>query len=434
MLATCTRLLAIALVVLVPTTFATALSAAAPGSTSGASFETAPAMAAGQAEGSGGSAPSMAVADRGAPPAHDDSRPWLRSLSTTPMRPRVPRGADAPESRYEFSWNVRLRIDEPVPGAVHPTLGTPGVRFATTIHLANLAVRSDEGRDTLRVAFVDPERFRVFTPRVTGEAEALWHGLREGGVVLTHHAARRMGVTPGARVSVAGRGADVAGAAALGSANLADAVVSARVFDPRAFEYSSTVLVGVNRLRERHAVAARLEAAGLGTVEWVRDVQPYRAELHGDHEETVEAFESFTFVNGSQRGWLRIDPGWVKRNIARGDVPIVGEVVCHRLIFPQLRAALEEVVDSGLDDLVDPDDFGGCFAPRHIGRNPHSSLSMHAWGLAIDFNVHTNMYGDEPELDPRIVEIFEGHGFNWGGHWRTPDGMHFELGVLRQAP
>ncbi len=56
---------------------------------------------------------------------------------------------------------------------------------------------------------------------------------------------------------------------------------------------------------------------------------------------------------------------------------------------------------------------------------------MHAWGLAVDFNVRGNEFGNHnPEMDPRIVEIFERWGFVWGGRWSTPDGMHFELGAL----
>ena len=29
-------------------------------------------------------------------------------------------------------------------------------------------------------------------------------------------------------------------------------------------------------------------------------------------------------------------------------------------------------------------------------------------------------------MDPRVVKVFEHWGFNWGGNFLIPDGMHFE--------
>jgi hypothetical protein len=31
-------------------------------------------------------------------------------------------------------------------------------------------------------------------------------------------------------------------------------------------------------------------------------------------------------------------------------------------------------------------------------------------------------------MDPRVVTVFERLGFNWGGEFLVPDGMHFEYG------
>jgi hypothetical protein len=52
---------------------------------------------------------------------------------------------------------------------------------------------------------------------------------------------------------------------------------------------------------------------------------------------------------------------------------------------------------------------------------------MHAFGLAVDLNVSTNLFGTRGDMDPRVVEIFEKWGFLWGGRWSQPDPMHFEL-------
>jgi hypothetical protein len=173
------------------------------------------------------------------------------------------------------------------------------------------------------------------------------------------------------------------------------------------------------------------QATGLAG-EVIPEPRERRAFLTG--ADAKDAFEPFTYVSLGD-GMIDIDSAWVERNIVRADVPVFrGEVVCHRLMIPQLRGALQEIVDRGLDHLIDPSDYGGCWVPRHILFNPNRRLSMHAWGLAIDFNVSTNQYGARPQMDPRIVEIFERWGFVWGGRWSTPDGMHFELGALLDEP
>ena len=122
-----------------------------------------------------------------------------------------------------------------------------------------------------------------------------------------------------------------------------------------------------------------------------------------------------------------IDPAWVQRNIQTVELPGIATTRCHRVMIPQLLAALDEVRAVGLYDHFKPEQFGGCWVPRHIDWDPSKPLSNHAWGIAVDFNTHDNWLGDEPQMDMRIVEIFEKWGFAWGGHWRRPDGMHFEL-------
>jgi hypothetical protein len=58
--------------------------------------------------------------------------------------------------------------------------------------------------------------------------------------------------------------------------------------------------------------------------------------------------------------------------------------------------------------------------------------SMHSWGAAIDLNAVRAAYWLWPRavaaetLPAQIIDIFERHGFIWGGKWLHYDTMHFE--------
>jgi hypothetical protein len=58
--------------------------------------------------------------------------------------------------------------------------------------------------------------------------------------------------------------------------------------------------------------------------------------------------------------------------------------------------------------------------------------SAHAWGIAIDLNTKFSDYwlwskgGYRNRMPNEIVDIFERHGFIWGGKWGHFDTMHFE--------
>ncbi|HEU4515439.1 MAG TPA: M15 family metallopeptidase [Nocardioidaceae bacterium] len=129
-------------------------------------------------------------------------------------------------------------------------------------------------------------------------------------------------------------------------------------------------------------------------------------------------------------GTVAPDPGWVADNITYGEVPILGTVQCHKAMLPQLRGALREVVARGLADEVHPEEYGGCYVPRFIGRDPKQGLSLHTWGIAVDLNVPGNQRGVAGEINRDVVAIFKRWGFAWGGDWAWTDPMHFELAEL----
>jgi hypothetical protein len=139
-----------------------------------------------------------------------------------------------------------------------------------------------------------------------------------------------------------------------------------------------------------------------------------------------ELFGEFAGVPNPD-GTIDADPKWVRANIRRVRLPIIGSASCHRLLLPLLRAALQELARRGLGDLLDPGDFGGCFFPRFANLKTLSGISHHSWGVAVDLNVSQNPLGAEPRLDRRVVDVFEKWGFTWGGRWLVPDAMHFEF-------
>lgn len=122
---------------------------------------------------------------------------------------------------------------------------------------------------------------------------------------------------------------------------------------------------------------------------------------------------------------------FLNENIVTADLPILGQVTCHREMVRRLDGAMRDLLDQGLGQLVDVTGFRGCWNARFIrsASGVPSGISRHAWGAAVDLNASTNQVGSVGNQDPRLVEIMKRWGFTWGGDWLVPDPMHFEYGV-----
>lgn len=84
-------------------------------------------------------------------------------------------------------------------------------------------------------------------------------------------------------------------------------------------------------------------------------------------------------------------------------------------------------------DRIGMSKFSGSYNPRKISGT--NNWSMHAYGCAVDFDSANNWLGDTtPAMDRRVVEEFEREGWEWGGHWKKPDGMHFQAAWTRVNP
>ena len=115
----------------------------------------------------------------------------------------------------------------------------------------------------------------------------------------------------------------------------------------------------------------------------------------------------------------------VPANLVLGKIP--AKIYCNRDLIEPLEKALTNVISRGL--IAEITSWDGCFNIR--AKKGASSASLHSWGMAIDINARTNAFGKPPTLSKALVACFKEAGFDWGGDWSRPDGMHFQL---RQLP
>ena len=109
--------------------------------------------------------------------------------------------------------------------------------------------------------------------------------------------------------------------------------------------------------------------------------------------------------------------------------------ITGRFVVAVAREELDELVPrTDLRKYLTPS--AGVFNWRRVAGQ--SNLSVHSFGAAVDLNTKFADYwvwsGGKPGRVPvyknkfpmEIVDIFEKHGFIWGGRWYHYDTMHFE--------
>jgi hypothetical protein len=105
-------------------------------------------------------------------------------------------------------------------------------------------------------------------------------------------------------------------------------------------------------------------------------------------------------------------------------------IYCHKQLASPILSALELLYSTNLLNGVSAlsllKTYDGCFNVRK--KRGASTMSLHSWGLAIDFNAKTNAFGAKPTMPKIVVDAFKANGFDWGGDWLgKPDGMHFQI-------
>jgi hypothetical protein len=123
----------------------------------------------------------------------------------------------------------------------------------------------------------------------------------------------------------------------------------------------------------------------------------------------------------------------IPRPIAYLDGQEVTRIAVHRKAATSLLKALIEIDRDGLWHTLEP--YGGGYVFRV--KRGESKLSMHALGLAVDFDparnplgtedLSTTTFGGTPE-GRGVVRIFGLYGWKWGGDFvGRKDPMHFQF-------
>jgi hypothetical protein len=127
------------------------------------------------------------------------------------------------------------------------------------------------------------------------------------------------------------------------------------------------------------------------------------------------------------------DPYRTDGHMVMWDVPkeleigvIPKKLYCNKDLVAPLSKAFKALITTGY--VKELKTWDGCFNIRK--KRGGSTMSLHSWGVAVDVNAYDNCFGCSPKFSKGFVKCFTDAGFNWGGNWKKPDGMHFELAKI----
>ena len=286
------------------------------------------------------------------------------------------------------------------------------------------------------MAAVDPGAYRSFTPLKYADFQDAWERVAGGELALKERLKDKLTLDPNGYLRLGG--ATDAPAVHVGAyvqqQPLIDAVVNPTWVPTLGMTADNALLVRTGRsapaevakkIRKLFGDEASVTLVDKATRIGLQPGAKQIAVVTGSVADAVGVFR-YTVLDG---GRIAPDQAWVRDHIRTEVVPLLGSVTCNKVVFDQLNAALQDIIQQGLADKIHPEQFAGCYYPRFIAGT--STLSNHAFGLALDINAVENQRGTVGLIDRGVVAAFEKWGFTWGGNWSYTDPMHFELNSIR---
>jgi hypothetical protein len=138
------------------------------------------------------------------------------------------------------------------------------------------------------------------------------------------------------------------------------------------------------------------------------------------------AYGDFRWREG-KGGRIDIDDAWEAAHIAAYRLHTGRTVMLHRAVGEEFVALFRAACQASGYTPASVQTH----VPRHTLWDPAKPLSLHSWGIAVDFDPTSNPMGGKGSklrtpAGALFVQVFRDAGWTWGGDWKMKDDMHFQ--------
>ena len=154
-------------------------------------------------------------------------------------------------------------------------------------------------------------------------------------------------------------------------------------------------------------------------------VQAGKAPIPEGRARVSTVYGRFTYTKVPDSRNIKLTGNWEAKNIASFELH-TGQT---RRFHKDVGAEFVDVFRRACEAAGETPKSVQTFVPRFT--NGLKKLSMHSWGIAVDFDPQENPMGGHnswmrTNAGQRFVEVFEAAGWTWGGRWKMKDDMHFQ--------
>lgn len=122
-----------------------------------------------------------------------------------------------------------------------------------------------------------------------------------------------------------------------------------------------------------------------------------------------------------ERAWMVL---WIIPDSIRKLIPALpAKIYINKLIKDRLQQTLFDLIETGLYTEIKT--WDGCFNIRK--KRGLVTLSLHAFGLAVDLNAAWNQLGKPSTWSEAFLQVWRSNGWDCGADWKgRKDAMHFQ--------